>query len=264
MKYCVSGRQPKSVLEKADQIKLAYKDRERLIDYIDELSDKTFILEIPKGLSMEEIDWELYEAYSEKVDFIFCIYDLNMAQNCADHNIKFYWAYPVFTWFELRGLVPYNPCYISVSAPISFSLNRIKRYTDIPLRICPNLAYDAYIHRENGLHGSWVRPEDIETYDKHIDVCDFITTDLSKEATLLHIYKENKTWPGNLNLLLTNFDINVDNRAIPITLGALRMNCGQLCMEMDNCNACDRAIEFATEVRKEHYKMNKLTAIEEN
>lgn len=264
MKYCISGRQPKSILTQADQIKMLYQDRERLIDYIDELHDKTFILDIPKDVTTEEIDWKLYQAYAEKVDFIFCLYNLNLAQECVNHNIKFYWAYPVFTWFELQGLIPFNPCYITVSAPISFSLNRIRRYTDIPLRICPNLAYDAYIPRANGLHGSWVRPEDIETYEKYIDVCDFIVTDLSQEATLLHVYKDNKTWPGNLNLLLTNFNINVDNRVIPVEIGSLRMNCGQRCMELNDCNVCDMAMQLADSVRKEHYKRNKLTPIEEN
>ena len=53
MKYAVSGRQPKSVLQQADEIKMMYQDRERLIDYIEELSDKTFILEIPKEVQKE-------------------------------------------------------------------------------------------------------------------------------------------------------------------------------------------------------------------
>ena len=77
MKYAVSGRQPKSVLQQADEIKMMYQDRERLIDYIEELSDKTFILEIPKEVVSEDIDWDLYKAYSEKVNFILCINNLH-------------------------------------------------------------------------------------------------------------------------------------------------------------------------------------------
>lgn len=48
MKYCISGRQKKSVLRQADEIKMQYKDKDRLIDYIEEFPDKTFILSIPK------------------------------------------------------------------------------------------------------------------------------------------------------------------------------------------------------------------------
>ena len=32
MKYCISGRQPKSVLSQADEIKMQYRDRDRYYD----------------------------------------------------------------------------------------------------------------------------------------------------------------------------------------------------------------------------------------
>lgn len=261
MKYCMSGRQPQSVLRRADQIKMLYQDRERLIDYIEDLADKTFILEIPKDITEEDIDWELYTAYAEKVDFMFCIQNLNLAKACHAHGIRFYWSYPVFNWYELKDLIKLEPCYIIVTAPISFNLKKISRCTNIPLRMCPNLAYDAYIPREHGLYGSWIRPEDIDTYGQYIEVCDFMASTLDEEATLLHIYNENKQWPGNLNLLLKNFNINVDNRSILSEVGQIRMNCGQRCMEGNGCDLCELAIRFADALRKEHYKRNKVTPI---
>lgn len=267
MKYCVSGRQPKSILQQADEIKMLYQDRDKLIDYIKDLSDKTFILEVPKEIELNEADWNLYKAYSEKVNFMLCIHNLNMAKECKRNNVKYFWAYPVFSWYELQGLIKLEPCYISLGAPLSFSLEKVKKKTDISLRICPNLAYDAYIPRENGIYGTWVRPEDIETYEEYIDVCDFITDELSKEAILLRIYKENKAWPGNLSLLLTNFNVHVDNRALPEELGKTRMNCGQRCMETSNCHFCETAMMFATSLRDKHYADNKIVSmdtVEEN
>ena len=68
--------------------------------------------------------------------------------------------------------------------------------------------------------------EDIEIYEKWVDVIEFLSDDLSKEATLFHVYKDQKTWPGNLNLLLTNLNYNIDNRAIPVEIGKIRANCG--------------------------------------
>ena len=46
MKYCISGRQPKSVLEKADEIKMRYSDKERMVEYMREWTEKTFILDV--------------------------------------------------------------------------------------------------------------------------------------------------------------------------------------------------------------------------
>ena len=66
----------------------------------------------------------------------------------------------------------------------------MKRRTDIPIRICPNVAYDSYIPRLNGLKGMWVRPEDIGVYEEWVDTFEFVADTLDKEATLLHIYKD--------------------------------------------------------------------------
>ena len=236
---------------------MQYRDRDRLIDYTQEFSDKSFILHIPKDA--ETIDWTLYQAYSDKVNFMLCIDNLNLAKQCKEYNIKFYWSYPIFTWYELQGLIALEPCYIMLNAPLSFSLDKVKQITDIPIRLCPNLAYDAYIPRENGIYGTWVRPEDIDTYGAYVDTFEFITDDLGKESTLLHIYKDNGNWPGNLNLLFTNFNVNVDNRAIPEEIGKTRTTCGQRCMSgMTSCHFCETAIKFSNAIRAKHYKDNKI------
>lgn len=184
---------------------------------------------------------------------------MHLSKICVEKNIKFYWAYPVFSWYELMGLIALEPCYITVGAPLSFNLKKIKDRTDIPLRICPNLVYNGYIPRENGIYGTWVRPEDTYIYEHYIDVYDFFTNELSKEATLLHIYKDNKAWPGNLSLLFPNFGIHVDNRALPDEIGEIRANCGQRCMENGSCHFCETAIKFANAVRHKHYEDNKDT-----
>lgn len=232
---------------------MKYQDRNRLIDYTTQFPNKTFILHIPKGT--EDLDWNLYKAYSEKVNFILCIDDLNLAKNCNEHKIKYYWSYPIFTWYELQGIINLHPCYLILNGSLFFSLRKVKSVTNIPIRAIPNLAYDAYIPRENGIYGTWIRPEDIEVYEPYIDTFEFIADELSREAVLLHIYKDNQKWPGNLNLLLTNFNKNVDNRAIPEEIGEYRVNCSQRCMEPScTCHFCETAIKFSNSVRKRHYE----------
>lgn len=254
MKYSISGKQPKETLALADEIKFSINDFGRFIDTIEQFPEKTYIIAIPKE-SKEEPDWEKLAAFAQKVNLILCIDNLALAPTCRAHHLSFYWSYPVFTWYELAGIIPLEPAYITVNAPISFSLDKIKQKTSIPLRLCPNLAYDAYIPRANGIYGTWVRPEDISAYEPYIDVFDFITDDLGKERTLFHVYKENGNWPGNLNLLLTNLNVNVDNRAIPEEIGKMRTTCGQRCMEGSHCHACENAFKFSNSVRKLHYKL---------
>ena len=256
MKYCVSARQAKATLRKADEIKFEYRDRKVLMDYIEEYYDKTIILEIPKEVE-EEIDWALLGAYSEKVNFYVCLYDLKYIQKCKEYNVKWYWAYPITTFYELQGIVAAGADYLFLGAPLCFSLDKVQRITMTPVRLCPNLAYDAYIPRKDGIRGQWIRPEDIELYEPYVHCMEFVSDALSKEATLLHVYKDNGEWPGNLNLLITNLNYDVDNRAIPEEVGEARITCGQRCMAGGQCRLCETGMKFATTLRKKHLEDKK-------
>lgn len=260
MKYCISGRQPKSILAKVDEIKMEYRDIDKIFDYMKEFPDKTFIIEIPKD--QNNIDWSLINNFNQSINLILALQNLNLAKYCVDSNIKFYWAYPISTWYELDSIIKLNPCYLFLTAPLSFDLNKVNKKSNIPIRLCPNLAHDLYMPRENGIFGPWVRPEDTDLYSQWVETFEFVADELSKEEILLHVYKDNKNWPGNLNFLLTNFNYDVDNRAIAEDFGEKRANCGQHCMEKNNCRWCENNIIFANHVKKLAKEKKKIIPIE--
>ena len=90
------------------------------------------------------------------------------------------------------------------------------------------------------------------------------TTFLKQEETLLHIYKENKEWPGNLNLIIQRLNFNVDNRAIPEELGEKRMSCGHRCWSGSGCHLCVSALHFADQIRKEKLRRSQKDDIDNN
>ena len=47
MKYCIDGRQSYPVLNKTDEIKVSYRDKGILMDFIEKIPDKMIILDIP-------------------------------------------------------------------------------------------------------------------------------------------------------------------------------------------------------------------------
>lgn len=253
MKYCISNRQSKQILEKADEIKVRLNDIARLKNYIEDYPDKSFILEIPKNCSNRDCEWSLFQKYADTANFKLAIKDMYLAEYCRNYDIPFYWDYPVFTYYELRSLIAQKPCYIILEAPLSFDLENVKKITDIPIRIFANIAYDSYIPKENGIYGSWIRPEDVKNYEKYVDTLEFFTRDdMEKEATLFHIYKDNESYPGNLNLLFTNLNFNIDNRLIPEDLAIRRMTCGQRCMSHNTCHHCETVFKYAELVKKIH------------
>lgn len=249
MKYCMSGRQPFSVLKKADEIKVQFKDYQRILDFIEKIPDKTVILDVPKG---ETIDVNFCQMVHEKMNFVIAVEDLYYANIVRDCGFKWYWSYPVTSYYELNTIAAMNPEYILLGPPLCFDLEAVRKKTNAILRLIANVADVGYLPRENGIYGPWIRPEDVELYEEYVSVLEFRETDLSKEQTLLHIYQDNKMWPGNLNLLLMGFGVNVDNRALPEEIGSLRMKCGQRCMSRGTCNFCYTAVQFAEALRKAH------------
>ena len=247
MKYCVSGRQPISVLKSADEIRIEYKDKEILYKYMEELQDKTYILEIPKDL--EFIDWNEIKMFSEKIDLIVSFEDIRMCVECKKLNIKFMWLYEIVSFYELCGMLALGVSRVKLGAPLYFDLPQVKK-SNVQIMLTANLCFNSYIPRPNGVCGTYVRPEDIPAYEKYVESIDFDTKSLEQEETLLKIYKDDKQWPGNLNLILTNFGVNVDNRAIPEQFGEARTQCRQVCQRGGHCRLCYTSIDFSKTLDK--------------
>ena len=240
MKYCLSARQSKEFLNKADEIKIEVRDYKAIIDYIENYPNKTLILELEHELP-EKFSWNTIEMYSKKHENFYCaVANKNQILECKLRNIKFYYKFTITTFYELASLKEMGASYVLIGAPLIFDLKNVKRY-NIPIRAIPNLAYEPYLDHPNGICGGWIRPEDVDKYSEYIDVFEFYAPKmLEKEATLYHIYAENKNWPGNLNLLIDFLNIDANNNAIIDENGFAekRMNCKQRCMSNGNCHYC--------------------------
>lgn len=273
MRFCVNGRQPYSVLRQADEVKVAYADKDRIMDFIEKIPEKTIILDVPG----DEADWPTWEMCNEKfAEFYIALHDLSRVAEFNQAGIKWFWPYPVTSYYELDILVNCHPSYIMIGPPLSFDLDQIvshlydpcklDRAEPIPLRMVINVAHPRYLPVEgmHGVCGQWVRPEDAQLYSTRIRCFEFDEVDLKQEEVLLHVYKDNQEWPGNLNLLIQKLNWNVDNRAIPEELGEKRMTCGQRCWRTGSCQLCVRAFQFAEELRKEKARRSQKDDVDNN
>lgn len=266
MRYCVSGRQPYSIMKKADEIKVAWNDRDRILDFVEKLPDKTIILDVPG----DEADWNTWLMYGEKFEnFYIALHKLSRWEEFAAAGVKWYWPYPITSFYELQMIVGAGPAYVMLGPPLSFSLDKVGSVVPghIKIRMTVNNARPDYlppIEQFNGVAGQWVRPEDVDAYGYYISCFEFENVDLKQEEVLLHVYKENKEWPGNLNLLIQNLNFNVDNRAVPEELGEARLTCGQKCWAGSSCRLCYRSLQFAENIRKEKLRRRQEENIDNN
>ena len=173
---------------------------------------------------------------------------LNDINRCKEHNIKFFWGYEIISYYDLKRLVDLGVSQVLLGNELYFDVKNIKEHFNIPIRLIANKCFDSYLPAQEGVCGTYVRPEDIDTYGKYVDTIEFYYKDLHQEKVLFKIYAEDKKWPGNLNLILANLNVDIDNRGLPDEFGSVRMICQQKCMKGRRCAFCYTAMKFARTV----------------
>lgn len=245
MKYCLSSRCSSKYLSQADEIKVAWRDRESIIDLANEYQSATIIL-----VCEPEADQEI-----DKIDMwnrgaagrlICCLRSLDLAPALKRINVQFYYGFPIETFYELTALKEAGVCYVRLGAGLFFDMNHVVRF-GIPVRAVPNVAYLSYLPFTSGVPGTWIRPDDVKLYEKNnfVSAIEFEDCDTTKEEALFRIYGLEQGWSGPLNELFTNFEAPARNSALSeINIGEARLNCNQRCMRDGTCHLCYTAMRL--------------------
>lgn len=249
MHYCLSAQVSDEYIKKVDEIRIKYKELNKLLDLYEINPNLSIILTISTQQKDAGIDWNEIEKYNTmwQKRLIVETDSFEIMDVCKALDIKFFYALPVNNFYDLKALAEYGCCDVKIDAPLTHMLDKLSVY-DITYRMTPNIAYYAFIPRENGIIGSWVRPEDVELYEDYIDVFEFEDCDKKKEEALYRVYNETKSWIGDLNKLITNFNYQGVNHKISKDLTLCRMFCNQKCTQGVNCNICQRFLDISTKI----------------
>ncbi len=259
MNFMLSCRQPLTVLKGVSEIKVDYKDINRIADFAtnDWQCKAAINIYIP---NKTEIDWQKINNYKDVLNLVFALEDTDQFDEVKAHGFtKYFWSYPVTTFYELQGLIDLGVSQVLLDAPLFFQLPIVKSVCKkIEIRLIVNRCFNGYMKRKNGICGTYIRPEDVEVYAQYVDHLEFDIDTLEKELTLYNIYTIDKKWPGNLNMLLSYLNYHVDNRGfdnLPNPTGEQhyfakrRINCGQRCQESPRrCNFCPTVFELITQL----------------
>jgi len=254
MKLCLSARQEPQYLDWAHEIIFEYRDRKIIPDFIEKYPEKTIIL---THFNFEDLDWDELKVYSvlSKNNFLLATNNIKIIDDCKQNQIRFYLAYPICTYDELSTVLDLGSEYVRLGAPLFFDLDNVKKYyPQAHIRLVPNIAYDDGYPREDGIVGTWIRPEDLNMYEPYAEVIEFNDIDPHKERALINIYWETRKWSGPVALLITNFNAPGINRMIPPEFTEKRLNCRQVCKARNSCHLCYRILQLADEERLTKYK----------
>lgn len=244
MKVCLSSSQPKSFLEKADEIKVLYKDREMIFNLVADYPEKTIILDC---MTDGDLDWDELTKYNKlcRNQFIICVSRVNELRQAQTAGIRRYFGYPIETYWELNSIVAFDVEYVVLGMGLFFNMEAVKSY-GVPVRTAPNLAYTDNLPHSDGILGHWILPQDLHrVYEPYIATVEFADCDIEKEQALYRIYFEQKEWRQRLDLIITNLNSEALGRLILPEFGDTRVNCGQRCLQGGRCSICKRAFHIA-------------------
>lgn len=246
MKVCLNSRVSNQYLEKADEIKVLYRDIKSLFDIIDKYPNKTIILELPFYAEEEKINWEELKIANKllKGNLIICCFSLKIAQLAKSFQIKFYFGFQINSYYQLQSIKNLGVCYVRLGEELFFDIKNAAKI-GVPIRLFPTLAYIDGFPRKDGVCGMWIRPEDLHFYEEYADIIEFEDAKPTKEQALYRIYMEQKKWPGDLGLIITNLNYIGLNRLILPEVTEKRLTCRQACQRTSTCKLCYRALDLA-------------------
>lgn len=263
MKFCLMNRQSGALLRSASEIKMEYRDYKSIPQLFEEYPGTPVIID----LDQEEVDWRTLETYRRMrpSDLICCVRSRFQAEIARDLKIKFYYGFPISNYLELKRWLNLGVCYVRLDAPLFFDLPNVVKITgETPIRAVANIAYEELWDGETGIHGTWIRPEDVNTYEPYISTIEFEDCDIKKEQALYKLYAEQHKWPGSVSLLISNLLSNAANRLLPPQLAEKRLSCKQQCESFGHCERCDLYFKLADPETLRRFREESLDATNQN
>ena len=247
MKFSVSSRQTAEYLAKADEIKIQWRDRRIIPELCEKYPNKTLNLtRLYSDTTEYVIDWKELNTYRilsrDHLIIGFSTPDEMFEAKKEGHTV--YFLSPVRSFQELSSYKRAGVCRVQLDAPLFFQMDKVKTF-GIPVYAIANVARSTSIFSHpNGISGTWIRPEDVKTYDPYIDVIEFWGNQ-SQEQALFRIYAEKGEWSGELGMLVKDLNYICTNRMVPPSLAEARLTCGQRCEENGRCHLCQRTFDLA-------------------
>lgn len=245
MRYCLSARQNKEYIQKADEISLKWKDIDHIIDIMEVNPEASYVVEI-NPTELENKDWDTvvqyYKMTQKKFKVALTTFDFTQ---CVERKIPFMMAQPIESGWILNALIQKGICSARITGELAHNLNFLATLP-IEIRVVANTSDAPFGY--DPLVGGWFRPEDLYQLDA-IDVCEFVSHDMREEQALYRIYAEQHEWPGELFMLVKDIqNQDILNRLIPPQFQERRSNCKMRCQNGDGCHFC-RTMTYFTRLK---------------
>lgn len=268
MRYCLKYTKNKYIQE-ADEILFADNHGDDMIDAIELYPHSDFIYEVVDQVD----DWDYLKMINSRLNktdrrlIISTMYSI-IAQEAKENGLAFYFSFAINNFADLQTVNELGACYALITAPIFFEQDKLEKFS-IPLRYRANVAYSGYLTTKRvNANAAFIRPDDVEFYDNDTTTIEFGASNSEQEEVLYRLYKYDKTWPGDLNMVITTLNVEPApmNRMIGPDFTKHRLNCGQRCVEGDTlqCHLCHNQMLLAVPSKIKNYIDNVILPVRTN
>lgn len=173
------------------------------------------------------------------------------------NDIKFFFDYQITTFAMLNAVIKRGVSSVVISGDLAFDLiqtkaicdkNKVKIRVELMRKEMIEILFDT---EETSLKSFFIRPEDLDTYSKYIDV--FGMSNIGSKyflETIVKVYFVDKKWFGKLQEIIPTLPSNIDSRTLIDDFAIYRSNCGRRCLVNGTCQICERAIELGNSLEK--------------
>lgn len=167
-------------------------------------------------------------------------------------DAKIYFKTYIIDWETLLFYLDYGVTDVFITEGMGFELDKIAEIVhskEVNIRVYPNVAQSAR-KETKGMLKFWIRPEDIDFYDKYVDVCEFYYDNFEKQNIYYKIYAEDKKWMGDLSEIIIGLESGLDSTCIVPRFAHKRVRCNRDCLKGGKCKMCYRVIELSETLSK--------------
>lgn len=228
--------------QEADEIRCPCNQLGLIFDFIKENPNKRYNIINPKeqdfNKALEQINFvrEVADNYTVECE------DINTFLNFIDKGINAYLRFAITDWEDFNNMLNLKATDIYIDGPLCFQMDKIeiiKNNCSVNIRSSPTVSPNCILIKPSP-NSFFIRPEDLNLYDKYIDIIDFKAPFQEQEDALFSIYKR-----GTFNYDLDNLIIGLTPKINNILLDGsnftkYRLNCNQKCkIPGRTCHYCE-------------------------
>ena len=254
MKYCLNynkDTEHSKYIHDVDEWTIIYNSKDNtLLEFLEKYKNKRINIYIKE----ENIDFKFLTELCEKYNNVYIKFNGNYYFNLVKENkpnFKFFFDTQINDWDTLIGILKLGVTDVYIVENLAFEIDKvhiIANQYNAQVRVYPNIAQSKW-NDTYAIKKFFIRPEDINAYEKYIDIIEFY--DVDKKIDIYYdIYKQKQKWFGRLDEIILDFNSDIDNKYIIPRFAEMRIKCGKNCLKGGSCRRCEIIEKLSNNLEK--------------